>query len=185
MLENINILILLSGLSTVILSLVLGVFVLFLGFSLFARLSQGIDEEEELLKNNVAIAIVSGSLIFSLGYMMKSSINPLIQSFFNILFYSDEGISRALIGFLIILLQFILILLISIGSLWLGLKGFTWLTRNIDEFAEIRNNNIAVSILMASIIITLAIFLQEGIETLLQVIQFTPGIRNNALTPFG
>jgi len=180
-----SLLVLLSGISTVILSLVLGVFVLFLGFRIFSKFSMGIDEEEELQKNNIAVALLSGSLIFSLGYMMKSSVYPLVQAFFNILFYSDEGIGRALIGFAFILLQFFITLIISMGSLWFGVKGFTWLTKNIDEFEEIRNNNIAVSILMAVIIITLALFLQEGIERLLQVLQITPGINNNSLTPFG
>ena len=94
-----NFLVLLSGISTVILSLVLGVFVLILGFRFFSRLSTSIDEEEELQKNNIAVAILCGSLIFSLGYMMKSSIYPLIQAFFNILFYSDEGVLRALPAF--------------------------------------------------------------------------------------
>lgn len=180
-----NLLVLLSGISTVILSLLLGVFVLFLGFRVFSRLSTDINEEEELLKNNIAAAILSSSFIFSLGYMMKSSIYPLIQTFFNILFYSDGGPGRIILGFALIILQFTIALFISVGSLWTGIKGFTWLTKNIDEFEEIRKNNIAVSILMSVIIITLALFLQEGIEKLLQVIQLTPGINNRSLTPFG
>ena len=180
-----NLLVLLSGISTVLLSLVLGVFVLFLGFRMFSRFTSGINEEEELLKNNIATAVLSGSLIFSLGYMMKSSIYPLVQAFFNVLFYSEASLGRALLGFGIIILQFLIALFISIGSIWLGIKGFTWLTRNIDEFEEIRRNNIAVSILMAVIIITLALFLEEGIGRLLQVIQISPGLNNNSITPFG
>ncbi len=180
-----NFLVLLSGISTVILSLVLGILVLFLGFSFFSKLSIAIDEEEELQKNNIAVAILSASLIFSLGYMMKSSIYPLIQAFFNILFYSDEGVVSSLVGFGFLLLQFLLTLVISMGSLWVGLKAFTWLTKNLDEFEEIRNNNIAVAILMSAIIITLALFLREGLERLLQTLQMSHGLNNSSLTPFG
>jgi hypothetical protein len=120
-----------------------------------------------------------------MGLMMKSAVNPLIQSIFRAIFYSDTGLPGMLGNLSISLLQFIASLFISIISLWFGVRGFTWLTRNIDEFEEIKKNNIAVSILMASIIITLALFLQNGIEKLLQVLQFTPGLNNTGLTPFG
>lgn len=180
-----NSLVLLSGISTVLLSIVLGIFVIFLGFRIFSKLSIGIDEEEELQSNNIAVAILSGSLIFALGYMMKSSIYPLIQSFFNILFYRKEGIVTALIGFGFLLLQFLLTLIISMGSLWIGVKSFTWLTKNLDEFEEIRNNNIAVAIFMSAIIITMALFLQEGLQRFLQTLQMSHGLNNSSLTPFG
>lgn len=180
-----NLTVLLSAVSTVILSLVLGVFVLFLGFRLFSRFTYSIDEEEELQKNNIAVALLSASLIFALGYMMKSAVYPLVRDFFNILFYSDEGVGRMLIGFGLIVIQFLVSLIVSIGSLWLGVKGFSWLTRNIDEFEEIRSNNIAVAILMSVIIITVALFLKEGVEKLLQVIRLTPGVENSGIRPFG
>ncbi len=180
-----NLLVVLSGISTLLLSLILGIFILFIGFKMFSGLSKTINEEEEIQKNNIAVAILSGSFIVAMGIMMKASIDPLIQSIFRAIFYNDSGISGILGHLSIALLQFIASLFISISSLWLGVKGFTWLTHNINEFEEIQKNNIAVSILMASIIITLSLFLQNGLEKLLQVLQFTPGINNSNLTPFG
>ena len=180
-----NFLVVLSGISTLFLSLILGIFILFTGFKIFSSLSKNINEEEELQKNNIAVAILSGSFIFSMGLMMKSAVNPLIQSIFRAIFYNDEGLPGMLGNLSMSLLQFIVSLFISIVSLWFGVRGFTWLTRNIDEFEEIKKNNIAVSILMAVVIITLALFLQNGVEKLLQVLQFTPGLNNTGLTPFG
>lgn len=177
-----NMLVVLSGISTLFLSLILGIFILFIGFKMFSGLSKTIQEEDEIKNNNIAVAILSGSFIFAMGLMMKSSVDPLIQSIFRAIFYNESGI----LGHLsIALLQFIVSLFISIVSLWIGVKGFTLLTHNINEFEEIKKNNIAVSILMASIIITLALFLQNGLEKLLQVLQFTPGLKNTGLTPFG
>lgn len=180
-----NLTVLLSAITTVIFSLILAIFVLFLGFRLFSRLTRTIDEEEELQNNNIAVALLSGSLIFSLAYMMRSSVYPLVRDFFSILFYNEGGAERMVLGFALIILQFLVALLVSIGSLWLGVKGFSWLTRNIDEFEEIRHNNIAVAILMSVIIITLALFLHEGVEKLLQVIRLAPGINNEGIRPFG
>ena len=67
-------LVVLSGISTLILSLILGIFVLYIGFKMFSTLSRTINEEEELQKNNIAVAILSGSFIFAMGLMMKSSV---------------------------------------------------------------------------------------------------------------
>lgn len=180
-----NMLVILSGISTLLLSLILGIFILLIGFKMFSGLSKSINEENEIQNNNIAVAILSGSFIFAMGLMMRTSIDPLIQSIFRAIFYNNSGISGLLGHLSIALLQFMASLFISIISLWLGVKGFTWLTHNINEFEEIKNNNIAVSILMASIIITLALFLQNGLEKLLQVLQFTPGLNNSNLTPFG
>lgn len=180
-----NLLLMLSAFSTIVLSLVLGVFVLFLGFRLFSRFSINIDEESELQNNNISVALLSGSLIFSLGYMMKSSVYPLVRDFFNILFHFEGNAVSMLTGFGLIILQFAAALAISVCSLWLGIKGFSWLTKNIDEFEEIRRNNIAVAILMSVIIITLALFLREGVDRLLQIIRLTPGINSATIAPFG
>ncbi len=180
-----DLLVVLSGISTLLLSLIMGIFILFIGFKMFSGLSKNINEEKEIKNNNIAVAILSGSFIFAMGIMMRSSVNPLIQSIFRAIFYNDSGISGVMGQLSIALLQFIASLVISIISLWFGVKGFTWLTKNIDEFDEIQKNNIAVAILMASIIITLSLFLQNGLEKLLQVVQFTPGLNNSNLTPFG
>ncbi len=180
-----DLLVVLSGISTLLLSLIMGIFILFIGFKMFSGLSKNINEENEIKNNNIAVAILSGSFIFAMGIMMRSSVNPLIQSIFRAIFYNDSGISGVMGQLSIALLQFIASLVISIISLWFGVKGFTWLTKNIDEFDEIQKNNIAVAILMASIIITLSLFLQNGLEKLLQVVQFTPGLNNSNLTPFG
>lgn len=180
-----NLLVVLSGISTLLLSLILGIFILFIGFKMFSGLSKSLNEEDEIQENNIAVAILSGSFIFAMGIMMKTSIDPLIQSIFRAIFYNNAGISGMMGQLSIALLQFMASLFVSIFSLWFGVKGFTWLTHNINEFEEIQKNNIAVSILMASIIITLSLFLQNGLEKLLQVLQFTPGLNNSNLTPFG
>ncbi|WP_028974980.1 DUF350 domain-containing protein [Spirochaeta cellobiosiphila] len=180
-----DIIILLSGIITVLIAIVLGVFILYFGFTVFGKFNRNINEKECLLDNNIAVAIVSGAMIFSIGYIFKSSLIPLVQSLFRIAFHPSSSYKTLLIQIIIILIQFGITLFISILSLWLGLKVFTALTRDIDEFEEIKNNNIAIAILMGVVIITLALFIEEGIDKLLQVLMYQPGIQNQSLTPFG
>ena len=183
--DTMNILVILSGIFTLLFSLFLGIFVLFFGFNLFTRLTKNINEHEEIQKNNIAVAILCSSFLFSMGYILKTSVTPIVQTFFNMIFHSQEGILRFLASFGIMTLQFLVSLITAVIILWVGVKVFTWLNKGIKEFEEIKKNNIAVAILIGSIIITLSVFLQEGVEKLLQVIIITPGIKNGSLTPFG
>lgn len=174
-----------SGVATLFLSLFLGIFVLYWGYHLFSRFTRNMDEEKELLQNNVSVAILAGSFIFSLGYVLKSSLKPLVQSVFRIMFYGEQGWLWVFTSLLSLLLQFAVTLALSILTLWIGLKTFTRLNRNIREFEEIKKNNIAVAVFTGVILITLSLFVREGLDELLQVLILQPEIQNNGITPFG
>jgi len=180
-----DIMMILYGITTLLVSLCVGVLVLFWGFRLFCRFTRSIDETRELLNNNIAVALVSGAFIFSLGLVLQSAIDPLVQSFFRMIFYQDQGWGLVLLNLCLLILQFGLSLFLGILVLWAGLKAFSSLTQGIDEFQQIRDNNIAVAILMAVLLVTLALFLQEGMEKLLQVLIVEPQLGNSGITPFG
>ena len=63
--------------------------------------------------------------------------------------------------------------IIAFGSIYLALKIFMRLTKDLDELKEIKENNIAVSIFLSVIIISIALLLEPGLQTIL-----------NALIPF-
>lgn len=173
-----------SGIATLLFSLIVGVFALYLGFKFFSVLTRDIDEEAEIKENNIAVAVLAGAFIFSIGNVLKTTVDPMIQTLFNIL-SGSYSIGLLLLNIGIMLLQFGLALVIGTLMLWLGIRIFMNLNHNIREFAEIRKNNIAVAIITASIVITLSLFISGGLEKLLQTIVITPGIDNAGLKPFG
>ena len=52
-------------------------------------------------------------------------------------------------------------------SIYIALKIFIWLTKDLDELKEVKENNIAVGILLGIIIVSIALLLQPGIVTVL------------------
>lgn len=173
-----------NGLFSLVLAMLLGIMAIYLGFNAFKRINKTIDEEFELRNNNVAVALVSGSFIVSLGILMKSVIDPISQSIFNLAYqYQQLGVSfgEALATLGVVLLQFSVALFLSLATLTLGTRLYMKLNRRTDEITEVANNNIAVAIMVGAITVTLALMLVDGMEAFLNAIVPAPPSLNENL----
>lgn len=72
---------------------------------------------------------------------------------------SEMGLAL-FVGFL----KLIVGLVLSMGSIYVGLKMFDRMTGGINEMEEIKNGNAAVGILMAAVVISIATVVQKGVE---------------------
>ncbi len=156
-----------TGLVQIALSLLIGVLFIYAASKLFQKMISGINENEELKKNNIAVAILNSSIIIALILVVSRSIESAITIFGNTLRNPDAVITTFLRTILIMLLHIIIAGLVAFSSIYLAMKFFMWLTKDLDELAEIKNNNIAVSLLLGIIIISIALLLQPGITTIL------------------
>jgi uncharacterized membrane protein YjfL (UPF0719 family) len=117
--------------------------------------------------NNYAYGIFMAAILFSVGYTMSSVIQPLI-SLFRIYASRDMdfwelGFSFLVKGGLYILIAFVMAIVVC----FIGILIYTYITP-IDEFAEIKNNNISVALVVGSIIVTLSLLTQSGIALLIE-----------------
>ncbi len=65
--------------------------------------------------------------------------------------------------------------MIAFTTIYTALQIFMWLTKDLDELKEIKGNNIAVGILLGIIIVSMALLLQPGVDTILNsLIPFPP-----------
>ena len=118
-------------------------------------------------ENNQAIAIVTASILFSVGYMVSSVVHPLL-SLFRILSTEDIDTFGLLISFIgygaiYIALAYVVALIVC----WLGMVIYNYITP-IDEMQELKNNNFVVAIIVGSIIITLSLLTHDGVELLIE-----------------
>jgi uncharacterized membrane protein YjfL (UPF0719 family) len=115
---------------------------------------------------NQAFGIFMASILFSVGYLVSGVIQPLL-SLFRIL-SSKESISALLISFIgygavYILTAYVVAILVCL----LGMLIYNYLTP-IDEIQELKNNNIAVALVVGSIIVTLSLMTRGGVELLIE-----------------
>ena len=74
---------------------------------------------------------------------------------------------------------FLSIIIITIAVvIFIAIKLFTYMTTDINEFEELKKNNIAVSILTATIIISISLLIKESLYLLLESFVPYPDIPN-------
>lgn len=118
-------------------------------------------------ESNQAFGIVTASILFSVGYMVSSVVHPLL-SLFRILSTKDNDTFALMISFIgygaiYIALAFVVALIVC----WLGMVIHNYITP-IDEIQELKNNNLAVALVVGSIIITLSLMTYDGVELLIE-----------------
>ena len=150
------------------------IFIFFTGFKIFDFLTRKIDEIAELKSNNIAISVLISSFIFSMMILIKSSIKPSIDTFETLL-EKNASIQNILLAILFIIVFFIGAAIIAFIVLWLAMKAFMLLTTTIDEMTEIKNNNIAVAIIIAVLLISAALLLSHGLNSLFEGLKIIPG----------
>ena len=118
-------------------------------------------------QNNQAYGIFMAAVLFAVGYTMSSVIQPLL-SLFRI--YASRDMDAWQLGFsffwqgcVFIACGFVLAVSIS----FIGVVLYSYITP-IDEFAEIGNNNIAVALVVSSIVITLSVLTHDGVALLME-----------------
>ncbi len=167
---------LVSGVLQLVLSLAVGIVFIYVGFKFFHSRIKAINEIEELKKNNIAVAILNASIILALVIMVKNAIEPAITVFSMTL----RNPNATFISFLqmagIMLVQIIVAGLIAYISIYLAINLYTYLTKDIDELGEIKNNNIAVSIVLGIVIISISLLMQQGIKSILDALIPFPSI---------
>ncbi len=150
------------GIIQLIIAIIFAVVALYIGFSVFGRITKGIDEEKEVQKGNVAIGILMLSVFIGIAIVVQSGVAGLstgIATAFNVGIFSLSGIAAIIAA----IVQLILGIALAVGAIYLALRVLDHLTKGIDEFKEIQKGNIAVALEMAGVIIATSVIIQSGI----------------------
>lgn len=146
----------LIGITQLVISIILAVVSLYIGFAMLGRLTSKIDEEKELTKGNTAVGILIASIFVSIAIVVQSGVAGI-----------SVGLRNAIAGDIYSLVasvaQLVLGIILAIAVIYLALNIFDRLTKGIDEFAEIEKGNVAVAIELAGVIIAVAIIVQSGV----------------------
>ena len=144
------------GLVQLLIAIILAVVALYIGFSTFSHITKGMDEKQELAKGNVAVGIIIAAVFFAIAIVVQSGIAGI-----------SIGITNALAGDWISLIaafiQLILGIILAIVAIYIALNILDRLTKGIDEYGELKKGNVAVTLMMAGVIVSTAIIIQSGV----------------------
>jgi uncharacterized membrane protein YjfL (UPF0719 family) len=145
-------------------SISIGVFILALTYQLLKYIGR---KRYDIQVSNLATSIFVASVLFSVGYMVSSVIDPL-SSLFRLLAAKDNNVMSLALSFVgtgafYIAVAFVAGVVVCLLSVIL----YTSITP-LDEFAELKNNNIGVALIVGTITITLALLTRDGVGLLIE-----------------
>ena len=164
-----------AGLAELVLSLALGVLTAYVGFRLLARMTRDLDEVAELRRNNAAAGVLLAALLLALALVVRQASYPAISALKTGLLHG-LGVAGALKVLGLAAAYVAVALAVAVVAIGIGVRLFLALTRDLDELAEIRANNLAVAIAQGAVVVVLGIFLAQGVGSLLSALIPYPAI---------
>lgn len=137
---------------------------IFIAMRLLNRLTKGLDEEEELLKGNKAVACMMLGVVIAVALVTSSGIVGLTDAVTNVQSGAGAVEYGRAVAFGVV--QLAAGILFAVISIFLAFRIWDKMTTKIDEVAELKKDNVAVGIVMAGVIIAVAIVIREGISGL-------------------
>jgi len=150
------------GIVQLVIAVIFAVLALYIGFSVFGKVTKDVDEQKELKKGNVAFGIIVAAIFIAIGIMVQSGVAGIsvgISKAATLGFASVDGITVIIVA----IVQLVLGVLLAVGAIYLALSVLDRFTRELAEFEELKKGNVAVALEMAGVIIAVSLIIQSGI----------------------
>jgi uncharacterized membrane protein YjfL (UPF0719 family) len=172
----------LEGIIEIAISLVTGFLVFFASIKMFMLLTRKINENEELKKNNIAVAFVLCAFILALILIVNAAVSPSMDTL-RVLFEKEGAVALDIVIALArVVISYIVSGLVGLVILWLCMAIYTGLTTKVDEMAELGKNNLAVGIVFGTFIFSAGLLALEPLSTILRAFVASPEVANTETT---
>ena len=146
-------------------SILIGLLVLYISYRVIDKL---IRQKHGIKNTNTAYAIFCSGVLFSVAYLISGIKAPILNSVRMIQDQANYDGIILLDGFKYTGLFLAIILIVITIVNFLSIFLFTLMTKDIKEFEEIKNNNIAVSIITAVVIISISLLAKDSLYLILE-----------------
>ncbi len=157
----------------IFISIFFTVFVIFISYKILKAI---FFKGQDLRGDNLAFTIFTSGIIISIG-MILASILPSITNIIRLSATQNSSLDlKMIVGYsgLYLLIGFVFAIVINSAVFLL----FSILTKGVDEFKEIKNNNISVSILVVAILISITLIAKDSIALLVSSFIPYPNVTN-------
>ena len=156
-------------------SILIGVILLYLTYRVIEKI---FIKKHNIQYNNIAVSIFCSSILFSVGYLISGIKSPILNSLRMIQNQTNDEGNIIFDGFkytgLFMLIVIITIIIVNITSVYL----YTSMTKSVNEFKEIKDGNIAVSLIVSVIVISISIMVKDSLYFLLETFVPYPDVIN-------
>lgn len=148
---------LIVSVANIIIAVILGVIASYIGVWLFAKSTRHLDDWEEVRRGNTGMGIVMGAIIIGIAIILKPAVDlPLtieIANPFIVLVGELVGIAAGLI--------------LAVSAIVFSAGMFDRLVGDIDELTELQRGNLAVAVIMASVILAVSFLISGAVASII------------------
>lgn len=154
-----------AGLVAYAASVLLSVVLVFGTYRLSAWLTRTIDEEKLVGTGNRSVALALGAVVLCQALLLRHAVFPAMVVVRG-LFLSPFSWSATLSGLGQCLIFFSVMGILSVATVAIAAWLFTRMTPGLDEYREIRKDNLAVALFFALVLLAITLVVNEGLEEL-------------------
>jgi len=153
------------ALSQVIISVVLSILVFYISYKFLIKVFHL--EEQQFDNDNLALSIFFSGIILSTGYLLSDIISTIFNSIRLIKIHSEGNYYLEVFKYSAsaLLLGFLVASMIQLGSFLL----LRTLTKHIKEVEQLKRNNLAVAVLLVSILMAITFIVKDGLILLIEL----------------
>ena len=157
----------------IIFSIIITIFIIFISYKVLTRLFK---KETDVRGNNMAFSIFTSGIIISIAIIL-SEILPSITNVIRISLQESETVNTTEIlmySGLYLFIGFVISVFINGATFLL----FSILTKGVNEFKEIQQDNTAVAILTVAILVSITLTVKDSISLLISALVPYPNLTN-------
>lgn len=147
-----------------VLSIIIGIFFLWLTYKLFLF---RFEKKYELKEINVAFAFLLAAVLYSTGYILSGTLTPLLNTL-RIINRNNPTIQNLLLETFRYVSEFLVIgFVVALLVNYISMRLFNVFTPDKNELVEISKNQLQFSLILAAIILVMSLFAREAYVALL------------------
>ena len=159
-----------------LLAVVMSGVVIYVTYRVFIRANPDFDMEDEIKKGNIATGLLVGTILICASVFLQKGMESVVGMF---RLYMTAPDSAPLALWQMVLLGFghlALSLFLAVLTISVTLRLFGRFTRRMQEGKELQKGNIAVGILLSSVVIVATLYVAEGVGALSKALVPQPSI---------
>ncbi len=161
-----------------VLTVVMSVLVVYVTYRAMDVTNPDYDAEDELIKGNVAVAILLASLLIASGMMVQKGFQPVVSLF---RLYATSPLKESVSNWQMALhavSHLVMSFVLSVTTISFSLRFFGKLTgsRKLKLGKELKRNNPAVGIVLGAVVLVVAMYVSEGIGSISRALIPQPSI---------
>lgn len=158
------------------LMVVMSGFVIYITYRVFIKANPDFDMEKKIKEGNAAVGLLVGTILFCASSILMAGADSSIQMMrMHMLAPTDDGPSALKIAGLIAA-HLTVSMILAVFSISVTLRLFGRLTAHMQEGKELEKGNLAIGILLSSVVLVSSMYIKDGVAALSKALTPQPSI---------